>query len=67
MLARTHTLTVPWHVVRANDKLRARINVIRDMLSRLDYAGRSAQIRPTDPAVVFPYSDAALEAGLIAP
>ena len=67
MLARTHTLRVPWRVVRANDKLRARINVIRDMLSRLDYAERSPGIRLPDPAIIFPYSDAALEAGRIAP
>jgi polyphosphate kinase len=67
MLARTHTLALPWHVVRANDKYRARINVIRDMLTQIDYAGRSAHLRPPDPAVVFPYSEAALEAGLIAP
>jgi polyphosphate kinase len=67
MLARTHAMTVPWHIVRANDKPRARINVIRDMLSRIDYAGRSAKLRAPDPEIVFPYSDAALEAGLIAP
>ncbi len=67
MLARTHTLIVPWHVVRADDKQRARLNVIRDLLSRLDYSGRSPKIRPPDPEIVFPYSDAALEAGLIAP
>ena len=67
MLARTHTLAVPWHIVNANDKERARLNVIRDMLSRLDYSGRSAKIRPPDPDIVFPYSNAALEAGRIAP
>jgi polyphosphate kinase 2 len=67
MLARTHTLSVPWHIVNANDKLRARLNVVRDILGRLDYAGRSASIRSPDPEIVFPYSDAALEAGLIAP
>ena len=67
MLARTHTLAVPWHIVNANDKERARLNVIRDMLNRLDYSGRSAKIRPPDPDIVFPYSNAALEAGRIAP
>jgi polyphosphate kinase len=67
MLARTHTLAVPWRVVRANDKHRARLNVVRDMLSRLDYAGRGRNILPPDPAIVFPFSDAALEKGLIAP
>jgi len=67
MLARTHSLVVPWRVVRADDKHRARLNVVRDLLSRLDYAGRTRKLVPPDPDIVFPYSDAALEAGLIAP
>ena len=67
MLARTHTASAPWHVVRADDKHRARLNVIRDMLSRLDYPGKTKQLVLPDPEIVFPYSEAAREAGLIAP
>lgn len=66
MLARTHGESAPWRVVQADDKRRARLNVIRDMLSRLDYGGKSDRVGPPDPAIVFPYSSAAHEAGLIA-
>ena len=67
MLARTHTAAAPWHVVRADDKHRARLNVIRDMLSRLDYPGKTKGLVVPDPEIVFPYSEAARKAGLIAP
>ncbi len=67
MLARTHTAAAPWHVVRADDKHRARLNVIRDMLSRLDYPGKTKGLVISDPAIVFPYSAAARKAGLLAP
>ncbi|HUC63137.1 MAG TPA: polyphosphate kinase 2 [Alphaproteobacteria bacterium] len=67
MLARTHTAFAPWHVVRANDKHRARLNVIRDLLSRLDYKGKKARAILPDPDIVFPYSEGARERGLIAP
>lgn len=40
MLAATHTPHAPWTVVKANDKRRARINVIRHLLLSIDYEGR---------------------------
>ncbi|WP_137129813.1 polyphosphate kinase 2 [Rhizobium sp. FY34] len=40
MLDKTHTKTSPWTVVRANDKRRARLNIIRHILLSLDYAGK---------------------------
>jgi polyphosphate kinase len=40
MLKETHTEHAPWTVVRANDKRRARINVIRTILKELPYAGK---------------------------
>ncbi len=67
MLARSHTAAGPWHMVRADDKRRARLNVIRDMLSRLDYADKKDHAVLPDPEIVFPYSQPALSAGLIAP
>jgi polyphosphate kinase 2 (PPK2 family) len=66
MLARTHTPQAPWTVVRAGDKHAARINIIRDMLSKLDYDGKDKSLLLTDPAVVFTYQDAALKNGMIA-
>ncbi len=40
MLERTHTPYAPWHVVRANDKRRSRLAVIRHVLKAIPYAGR---------------------------
>jgi polyphosphate kinase 2 len=40
MLKETHTDAAPWTVVRANDKRRARLNLIRHMLRTLDYEGK---------------------------
>lgn len=40
MLDRTHTDAAPWTVVRANDKRRARVNLIRHILLSLDYDGK---------------------------
>ncbi|MFP5076583.1 polyphosphate kinase 2 [Rhizobium sp. YIM 134829] len=40
MFKETHTDKAPWTIVRANDRRRARLNVIRHILTRLDYAGK---------------------------
>jgi polyphosphate kinase len=40
MLKETHTEFAPWTVVHANDKRRARINLIRHMLKTIDYDGK---------------------------
>lgn len=67
MLARTHHPSVPWIVVRANNKRVARLNLIRDLLARLPYAGKKASRLIPDPNIVFEFEHAALEQGLIAP
>ena len=41
-LDRTHLPLAPWIVVRADDKRRARVNVIRSILHGLDYSGKDA-------------------------
>jgi polyphosphate kinase len=41
MFETTSTERAPWAVVLGNDKRRARINIIRSVLHRLDYAGKS--------------------------
>lgn len=52
-LAKTHTDTAPWLVVRSADKRRARVNAIRAVLSQLDYAGKDAKaIGDVDPKIV---------------
>lgn len=40
MLKETHTDFAPWTVIRANDKRRARLNLIRHMLRTMDYDGK---------------------------
>ncbi|MDF1775014.1 MAG: polyphosphate kinase 2 [Rhizobiaceae bacterium] len=40
MLEHTHTDHAPWAVIRANDKRRARLNLIRHMLHNLPYEGK---------------------------
>lgn len=40
MFSRTHTSFSPWIIVKANDKLGARINSIRHVLSTIDYEGK---------------------------
>ena len=40
MLKETHTKYAPWTVIHANDKRRARLNLIRHMLKTMDYDGK---------------------------
>ena len=53
MFSETHNDTVPWTVVRANDKRRARINIIRHVLGAVDYAGKDTDVvRRPDPLIL---------------
>lgn len=67
MFARTHSSIAPWTVVRANNKKLARLNVIKDLLNRLDYADKSLSLIHPNPDIVFTYADAYLDNGMIAP
>ena len=67
MFSRTHHPSAPWTIVRANEKRAARLNVIKDLLFRLDYKGKDEQLVSPDPNVVFPFEEACLKQGLIAP
>ena len=67
MFARTHNAYAPWTVVRADDKAPARLNVIRDILWRLDYPGRHKRLAAPDPRIVFNYDPHYLDNGMIAP
>jgi polyphosphate kinase 2 len=44
MLKATHTKETPWTVVRANDKKRAHLAVIRHILASVDYRGKDRHI-----------------------
>lgn len=56
MLLRTHTDESPWRIVSADNKLLARLNLMRDILSRVHYVGKkNALVRP-DPDIVFEFT-----------
>ena len=67
MLARTHNPDTPWTIVRADDKQLARLNIIKDMLSRLDYADKDEQIILPDTQIVLTYDSAYVANGVLAP
>ena len=67
MLARTHTEAAPWTIVRADDKELARLNVIRDLLSRLDYKRRDQRLIRPDRDIVRDFDPSLIESGMIAP
>jgi len=67
MLTRTHTAATPWIIVHTDDKHQARLNILRDLLSRLPYKDRDKDLAPADPAVVFPFDTLCLEDGRLAP
>ena len=66
MLARTHNPITPWTLVRADDKQLARLNIIKDLLSRLHYANKDKRLIQPDPQIVFPYDVSNLENGQLA-
>lgn len=55
MLARSHTPIAPWTLIHADNKRLARLNLIKDLLSRLHYAGKDERLIRTDPRIVFTY------------
>lgn len=67
MLIRTNHQAAPWHVVMANDKKLARLNVIRDLLSRVPYDGRKKTLAKPDPRIVRPFAPGLLSSEYIAP
>ena len=67
MFSRTHTPLTPWTIVRADDKKLARLNVIKDLLTRLDYEDKDHNLIRANPDIVFTYADVYLDNGMIAP
>ena len=66
MLMRTHTAIAPWHVVRTDDKHLARLNLMRDILSRLHYAGKKSKLVQPDTDIVFGFTPECIDAGRLA-
>lgn len=68
MLERTHTALTPWTIVRADRKRSARLNLIRNLLRRLDYEGKTGPNGlQEDPDIVFRYDVGAAGEGGMAP
>jgi polyphosphate kinase 2 len=44
MLEKTDTAFAPWTTIRANDKRRARLNIIRTVLDGMDFVGKAPQL-----------------------
>ena len=66
MLRRTSTPHTAWHIVRANQKHRARLNLIRHLLSNLSYRGKQRELLRVDADIVFAFEEAHLHDGSIA-
>ena len=55
LLKKTHTPTTPWHIIRSDDKPRARLETIKLILRQLPYLGRSRTLDfSPDPKIVVP-------------
>ena len=52
-LRRTASVAAPWTIVKADDKLRARLNIARFVLNRFEYEGKDREaIGDVDPLLV---------------
>ncbi len=51
MLSRTHHSAAPWTVLRADDKKRVRLNLLRHLLARLHYPGKKEKLLTVDSQV----------------
>ena len=67
MLARSHSPGTPWTIVRADDKPSARLNVIKDLLSRLHYEQKDQPLVLPDPKIVLSYVAEYSKNGVLAP
>jgi polyphosphate kinase 2 len=56
MLLASHTVAAPWQIVRTDSKRHARLNLMRDILSRLHYSGRSKKLLAPERNIVFEFS-----------
>ncbi len=66
MLTHTHNAITPWTIVRADDKQLARLNLIKDLLNRLDYADKDKRLILPGPRVVSAFDTSCFNNGLLA-
>lgn len=56
MLKQTHSDHAPWHIVNANNKKQARLNIIRHLLSVVECPDMKQHLIPVDSNVIFPFA-----------
>jgi polyphosphate kinase 2 len=66
MLVRTNQEAAPWIVVRADNKRQARLNVIRDILTRVRYTDEKRQKLRPDPCVAQSFTGKLIRSGWLA-
>ena len=66
MLLRTHTEIAPWHIVHTDNKRLARLNLIRDILSRLHYEGKKTKLVQPDTSIAFEFTPDCIDAKRLA-
>jgi polyphosphate kinase 2 len=66
MFQRTHTTIAPWRIVLADNKRLARLNLMRDILSRLHYEGKKDKLVQPDPTIVFEFAPECFDDGRLA-
>lgn len=67
MLARSHAPLTPWTIVHTDNKHEARLNIICDLLGRLDYKDKDKQLPLPDPEILFTYDTDCLKNNRLAP
>jgi hypothetical protein len=63
MFRATDTPHAPWTVVKSNDKRRARLETMRSLLSRIDYASKDREAIGTPDPLIVGAADTLLEPG----
>ena len=63
MFSKTHTSYCPWMIIKTNDKMTARLEAMRYVLSSFDYQGKdkAATTLTPDPNVVMRYYRSAFQ------
>jgi polyphosphate kinase 2 len=61
MFSRSHDILSPWWIVRADNKHRTRLNIIRTILQNVDYAGKPKRLPLPDPRFVRRYGEEGFE------
>jgi polyphosphate kinase 2 len=66
MLRMSDSAHAPWMVVRADDKKAARLAIINDLITRVDYKEADRAFRHEDPPIIARFDEACLTNGILA-